>query len=89
MLNIIVFLFYIDESSSLTELTDDYDTDDIRQSLRKYGYPPGPLVSSTKRIYARKLSRIMKNKPELKQDDLATNILLGILKKNFTYNFNQ
>lgn len=55
-----VFFFFIDESSnSLIEISKDYDTDYVRQSLREHGCPPGPLVPSTKRLYIRKLHRLL------------------------------
>lgn len=64
-----VIIFYLEESSnSLTEITEDYDTDYVRQSLRKYGAPPGPIVPSTKHLYVRKLNRIVKNQADFKND---------------------
>lgn len=68
---------YLDESSSLTEITKDYDTDDLRQNLREYGYPPGPLVPSTKRLYMRKLNRIIKNQDKPLPDNKPINIPSG------------
>lgn len=67
------FFTFIDDNSS-SEIIDDYDTDYLRQSLRQYGYPPGPLVRSTKQLYVRKLKQIMKdNKTELKNDHKIIN----------------
>lgn len=62
----------------MTDVEDDYSTDYIRQSLRTYGHPPGPLVPSTKRIYIRKLNRIKKKNTEHTNDDKIINILSGI-----------
>ncbi|XP_022162312.1 uncharacterized protein LOC111028083 [Myzus persicae] len=64
----------IDEcSSSLFEISKDYDTDYVRQSLREFGHPPGPLVSSTKQVYVRKLNRLLHRQTELKHDDKQIN----------------
>lgn len=68
-----MILVLILDSSSLSEITDDYDTDYIRQSLRKYGHHPGPLLPSTKHVYVRKLSRILKNQSEFQQDKHVIN----------------
>lgn len=73
------FCFYIDEcSSSLFEISKDYDTDYVRQSLREFGHPPGPLVSSTKQVYVRKLNRLLHRQTELKHDDKQINNSSGI-----------
>lgn len=69
------------DSTSLTEVTDDYDTDYVRQSLRRYGYYPGPLLPSTKQVYVRKLNRILKNQVE-SQHDKHINNLEGIFKND-------
>lgn len=79
-----MFSFFLD-SNNLTDIvnTDDYSSDYIRQSLRMYGDPPGPLVPSTKRLYIRKLNRIIKNNAVYTTDDKRDNNLSGIFKKNF------
>ncbi|XP_050444068.1 uncharacterized protein LOC126847730 [Adelges cooleyi] len=57
------------DSSSLTEVTDDCDTDDLRQSLRRLGNAPGPIPNAgTKRLYLRHLKRLLNNVQEPKQD---------------------
>lgn len=74
----------------MSEIIEDYDTDYVRQSLRKYGYPPGPLVPSTKQLYVRKLNLIIKNETELKNDPknislngifLNSHVYIKLLKK--------
>jgi len=73
------FCFYIDEcSTSLIEISKDYDTDYVRQSLREFGHPPGPLVPSTKQVYVRKLNRLLHRQTELKHDDKHINNSSGI-----------
>lgn len=73
------FFFFadIDVSTSLTENTGDYDTDFVRQSLRKFGHPPGPLVATTKQLYVRKLNRILKDQTRLQSNDKSSNVLPG------------
>jgi len=74
----IILLFCLDEcSSSLIEISD-CDTDYVRESLREYGYPPGPIVPSTKRVYVRKLNQILHRETEQKHDDKPINNSSGI-----------
>lgn len=74
------FCFYLDESSrSLIEISKDYDTDYVRQSLREFGHPPGPLVPSTKQVYVRQLTRLLQRQTELKDDDKHINSSSGIM----------
>lgn len=71
---LMILIFYLDEcSSSLTEISKDYDTDYVRQSLREFGHPPGPLVPSTKQVYVRQLNRLFRQ-TELKDDKHINNI---------------
>jgi len=71
--------FYLDgSSSSLIEVSKDYDTDYVRQRLREFGHPPGPLVPSTKQVYVRQLSRLLHRQTELKDDDKRINNSSGI-----------
>jgi len=80
------FCFYIDESSSnLTEISKDYDTDYVRQSLREFGHPPGPLVPSTKQVYVRKLNRLLHRQTELSHDDKHINSSSGIFLNVIVY----
>ncbi|KAL5238363.1 hypothetical protein ACI65C_005773 [Semiaphis heraclei] len=60
-------------SSNLTEISKDYDTDYVRQSLREFGHPPGPLVPSTKQVYVRKLNRLLHRQTDLSHDDKHIN----------------
>lgn len=69
----------------MTDVTD-CDTDYVRQSLRKFGCPPGPLGPSTKHLYVRKLNRILKNQAEVKRENKPINMLLGIFKMFFIVN---
>lgn len=66
-------LYFLDSSSS-TEVTDDYDTDFVRQSLRKYGYHPGPLLPSTKHVYVRKLNEILKSQSKFQHKKHSINL---------------
>jgi len=69
-----IFIFYLDESSSsLIEVSKDYDTDYVRQSLREFGHPPGPLVPSTKQVYVRQLNKLLQRQTELKDDKHVNN----------------
>ncbi|XP_025419352.1 uncharacterized protein LOC112689739 isoform X2 [Sipha flava] len=60
-------------SDHYIDSAEDYDTDYVRQSLRKYGVPPGPIVPSTKHLYVRKLNRIVKNQAAFKNDSKINN----------------
>ncbi|VVC33003.1 Hypothetical protein CINCED_3A012722 [Cinara cedri] len=71
------------DSGSLTDLTDDYDTDYLRQNLRRYGYHPGPLLPSTKQVYVRRLNRILKTQSEF-QHDKPINKLDGFYSRQLT-----
>jgi len=74
-----IFVFYLDESSSsLIEVSKDYDTDYVRESLREFGRPPGPLVPSTKQVYVRQLNRLLHRQTELKDNDKHINDSSGI-----------
>ncbi|XP_050529659.1 uncharacterized protein LOC126899136 isoform X2 [Daktulosphaira vitifoliae] len=55
------------KSSSLTEITDDCDTDDVRQNLRSHGIIPGPILPGTKRLYLRRLKRLLSDQVHCNQ----------------------
>lgn len=61
----------------MSDIIEDYDTDFVRQSLRKYGCHPGPLVPSTKQLYVKKLNRIVRDESELKNSNSTTKITTG------------
>lgn len=82
---LIKFYFCNAKESSLSDIIEDYDTDYVRQSLRKYGYPPGPLVPSTKQLYVRKLNRIIKDGTELKNYTENIKSLNGIFLDSHIY----
>ncbi|XP_026821024.1 uncharacterized protein LOC113559414 [Rhopalosiphum maidis] len=70
-------------SSSLIEISD-YDTDYVRESLREYGHPPGPIVPSTKRVYVRKLNQILHRQTEQEHDDEPINNSSGSYSMQLT-----
>lgn len=73
-----ILLFFLDErSSSLVEIAE-YDTDYVRESLREYGYPPGPIVASTKQVYVKKLNQILHGQTKQKRNDEPINNSSGI-----------
>lgn len=39
----------------------DYDTEDLRNDLTRYGEPPGPITKTTKRLYLKKLIKFQRN----------------------------
>ncbi|CAH0551473.1 unnamed protein product [Brassicogethes aeneus] len=57
--------------SSLPE-TIDYDTDTLRKELTLHGYQPGPITSTTKRVYLKKL-RQLKKKPTVFVQEVPSN----------------
>lgn len=61
-----------ERSSSLVEIAE-YDTDYVRESLREYGYPPGPIVASTKQVYVKKLNQILHGQTKRKCNDEPIN----------------
>ncbi|XP_025200447.1 uncharacterized protein LOC112598258 [Melanaphis sacchari] len=74
----------LDECScSLVEISD-CDTDYIRESLRECGYPPGPIVPSTKQVYVRKLNQILQKQTEEKHDDKPINNSSGSYSMQLT-----
>lgn len=52
-------------SSKISSLPDtfDYDSDTLRMELTTYGYVPGPITVTTKRLYLKKLYRLKKHPP--------------------------
>lgn len=48
------------ESWNREELPLDYDTDQLHTNLTSLGYKPGPITSSTKRVYLKKLIELSK-----------------------------
>lgn len=59
--------------STVVSVPLDYDTDTLREELKSFGYNPGPITKSTKRLYLRKLFRYKKNPQRVldQQSDLA------------------
>lgn len=55
--------------STELDLPVDYDTDVIRQELTNYGEPPGPITSTTKPVYLKKLLRIKRNPERVKHSE--------------------
>lgn len=47
-------------STAITVPTE-YDTDDLRRELTVFGHPPGPITSSTKRLYLKRLLKFKRN----------------------------
>lgn len=68
--NEVIILNTSSESGTCTDLAvpSDYDTDDLRKELRRFGDVPGPITKNTKRLYLKRLIRY-KRRPKQTTDN--------------------